>query len=319
MRETDLLGHIFAGNAALDAKLVTIPPGDDMGAVRIGGEEFLLTVDQVADGVHFDLAAAPLEKIGRKAMTRNLSDVAAMAAQPVCALAAAMLPAGMADDEAKRILDALRSTAARYQCPVIGGDISIWSGRLVITVTVLARPGPVAPARRSGAQIGQGIFVTGELGGSGVAISGWTRHLDFEPRLAVAGELARRLGVGGVFPGAMIDLSDGLATDLGHVCAASKVRAELWPHRLPISEAAVKAAAASGRAAWEHALADGEDYELCFTSPVEVARDLKQVAGVRVTEIGRVLPPDGGATMTLAWADGRGEPLTLRGWEHSSP
>lgn len=298
---------------------MTIPPGDDMGAVRMGGMDLLLTVDQVADGVHFDLAGMGLGEIGRKAITRNLSDVAAMAAVPVCALVAAMLPRDMEEGKANALFDALRAVADAYRCPVIGGDISIWDGRLVITVTILAKPGPVAPVRRSGARAGQGIFVTGELGGSGVEAGGSIHHLDFEPRIEVAGELARKLGVSGRFPGAMIDLSDGLATDLRHICAASNVGAELWPERLPISAAARLASASSGKQAWEHAVADGEDYELCFTAPPEVARGVKEAAGVSVTEIGRVLPADGGATITLAWADGRSEPLKLRGWEHSSP
>lgn len=319
MRELELLHHIFAGNASLDAGLVTIPPGDDMGAVRVEEQEWLLTVDQVADRVHFDLGTAPLEKIGRKAITRNLSDVAAMAAEPVCALAAAMLPRDLDETKAKVVFDALRSTAQQFGCPVIGGDISIWSGRLVVTVTVLAKPGPVAPVRRCDAKGGQGIYVTGELGGSGVDLHGRVHHLDFEPRLEVAHELARKLGAGGKFPGAMIDLSDGLATDLRHICEASRVRAELWPQRLPISDAAREMALQTSKSPWQHALADGEDYELCFTAPAGLAGNLGEVAGVRVTEIGRILAAEDGATISLKWADGRSEPLTLRGWEHQGP
>jgi thiamine-monophosphate kinase len=318
VRELVLLNHIYLANAQLDAATVVIPPGDDMGCVRIGSQEVLVTVDQIVDGVHFNLAATRLEKIARKAITRNLSDVAAMAAIPVAAVAAALLPRDLGQDRAEALFDAMRATANDYRCPLIGGDIGIYAGPLVLTVTIIARPGPVAPARRSGATPGQGIFVTGVLGGSLLTYQGHTHHLDFEPRLAVALRLAELLGETGIFRGAMIDLSDGLATDLGHICTASNVTAELWPHCLPISPALAGDRLPGAPGAWQHALTDGEDYELCFTAAVEAMEGLTSLEGVPVTHVGTILPPRSGPTISLKWPDGRVEPLTARGWEHHS-
>src|SRR5687768_12402279 len=127
MRERDLLGHIFDQNPRLPPG-VTIPPGDDMGAVRIDGAEVLVTVDQAIDGVHFRLDYAPLELIGRKAMTRNLSDVAAMAALPVAAVAAAALPRSFTQKQADGLFDAMRATGEHSGCPLIGGDITVHDG-----------------------------------------------------------------------------------------------------------------------------------------------------------------------------------------------
>ena len=148
MREFELLSHIYRSNTALPAD-VAIPPGDDMGAVTLGDTTVLVTVDQVADGVHIDLATTPIEKVGRKAITRNLSDVAAMAAKPVGAVAAACLPVGFGEDRAKALFDAMRATAEDFNCPLIGGHLSTWDQRLIIPVTVFAHPDGLQPVLRS--------------------------------------------------------------------------------------------------------------------------------------------------------------------------
>src|SRR2546430_543084 len=110
MREFDLLSHIFQANDRLPP-IVTIPPGDDMGAVRIGSQQVLVTVDQLVEGIHYDPATSP-EKIAHKLIARNLSDVAAMAVKPVGAVCAACLPRGMDDDRVLRLFDAMRAAAA---------------------------------------------------------------------------------------------------------------------------------------------------------------------------------------------------------------
>ncbi len=330
MRERDLLGHIYAANSRLDGAAVSIPPGDDMGGLRVpalaangesaGDAEVLVTVDQVAEGVHFDLATTPLEKIARKAITRNLSDVAAMAADPLGAVVAVSLPRDFGEDRAKQLFDLLRQAAADYDCPLVGGDISMWDGPLLLTVTVLAHGGGVEPVRRSGARPGDALFVTGTLGGSLVTIDGRTHHLDFEPRVHVARQLAFLPDVN---VHAMIDLSDGLAADLPRVCEASGVRAELWVDRLPVSRAAHAAEQADGKPAWRHALDDGEDYELLFAVPIEQAPRLRPGVfnGVPVTQIGRILAstatPRAASLVTLRWSDGRCEPMPSGGWDHT--
>ncbi len=278
MREFELLAKVFAHNPELPASVV-IPPGDDMGAITFGEKTLLIAVDQVIDGVHFTLEQTPIEKVGRKAITRNLSDVAAMASLPVAAVAAVSLPRGF--DGAEALADALRRTGAAYGCPVVGGDVAAGEGPLTISVTVLADPAGIEPVLRRGANVGDGVYVTGVLGGS--LASG--HHLDFEPRIALARKLPR--------PTAMIDLSDGLARDLPHLVAGARL------DRLPVRPGCT----------WRQAVGDGEDYELLFTHPGPVP---DTIDGVTITRIG-VVTGDDRLVLTL---DGRDHDLTGQGWEH---
>jgi thiamine-monophosphate kinase len=318
MRELSILQHIYAQNRRLDGRVI-LPPGDDMGAVDIGGQCVLVTVDQLADGVHFNSAAVPLERIGRKAVTRNLSDVAAMAALPVAAVAAACLPRAFSDQQARRLFDAMRETAAHFQCPLIGGDISAWDHPLVITVTILAEPAGIEPVRRSGAAVGDVVCVTGRLGGSWSHDESGGPHLDFEPRVGLARKLAKLPGVN---LHSMIDLSDGLAGDLVRICELSGVAAEIQLDSLPLRPEALAASSHDGRPAWHHAMTDGEDYELCFTlSPESASRLPARIDDVPITRVGRIIAPDSDKPDTRLWSDsgsGRRVALELSGWEHHS-
>ena len=315
MREFDLLQHVFAASRGLPAT-VTIAPGDDMGAVHVGEAEVLVTVDQIADGVHFRLADTPIGKIGRKAITRNLSDVAAMGALPVGAVAAVCLPRHWGEDNAEALFDALRATAAAYACPLFGGDIAMWDNPLLISVTVLARTGGVPALLRRGARVGDAVCVTGQLGGSLEPCAGRLQHLDFEPRLGVARWLACAPRCR---PHAMIDISDGLGRDLGHICRASGVAAELDGRALPGSPAAMALAQRTGTQPWRHALADGEDYELCFTvgpeAPLPAAID-----GVAITKVGVVTaaPTDERRPLVaIRTPDDSWQAADGGGWEHT--
>jgi len=297
MREFELLQRVFAGNAGLPAQ-VTLPPGDDMAMLELGERTLLVGVDQVADGVHVNLAETPLDRVARKLIVRNLSDVAAMAARPVAAVTTACLPRGFGERRATELTDALQRHAHAFACPLIGGDLSVWNHPLLLTMTVLAEPGGITPIRRDGARIGDTVYVTGELGGAWHA-GGGGPHLDAEPRV----ELARRLAASdAVELHAMIDLSDGLGRDLGHICERSGVAAELQADRIPRRPGVD----ASG------ALSDGEDYELCFTATGEPPT---AVDGVAITAVGRIVDAaDPG--VTVIEPDGARRPLTHAGWEH---
>lgn len=320
MREFDQLRKVFAANAQLPAT-VTIPPGDDMGALDWPAEsgELLVTVDQVAEGVHFSPGTS-MDMVARKAIVRNVSDVAAMGCQPVAAVAAACLPRNLVENQVEALCDHLRQYAARYGCPLIGGDISVWDQPMVITVTVLARrwQKDIKPVLRSGAKAGDLIYVTGKLGGS--FASG--RHLSFEPRVDVARQLVMDHS-GRHRPSAMIDLSDGLARDLGHVCEQSNVQALVEVARLPVHEDVAQWY--PREEPWRHAMGDGEDYELCFTISPEAASLLPEsLAGVKLTCIGRMhaLAPGesesrNGCVM-LVMSDGRLVEAGDLGWEHRS-
>jgi len=253
-------------------------------------------------------------------ITRNLSDVAAMAAKPLGAVAAACLPRNMTSAQAEALFTAMQQTALAYDCPLFGGDIAIWDHPLTLSVTLLAEPDGIEPVLRNGAKVGDIICVTGELGGSLEAVKhadGTTRvhHLDFEPRLRLAQALARDHDL---TLRSMIDLSDGLATDLEHICRASNVSAEIWSDRLPISQAAHLAAHRDGREPWEHAISDGEDYELCFTLDAGQAdRALPvQIEGVPITRIGLITPADDSSSLTIRHPDGSLRELNRTGWEH---
>jgi len=306
VKESDLIAAIVAGNAALPGH-VLVPPGDDMAVLRLGGAEVLVAVDQVIDGVHFDLNTTPVENAGRKAVCRNLSDVAAMAAMPVGMVCCVALPRSMDQGLAKRLLEAVRATGERYGCPLVGGDTGMHDGPLTVSVTVLAEPAGIAPVTRQGAKPGDLLYVTGDLGGTQFELDGFTKHLDFEPRIRAARILA---GDPATRPTAMIDLSDGLARDVLHLTKHVRIAVE----DLPVDAAAHVAAKASGQPAYRHALGDGEDHELLFAikpgqrEAVEGLRD--QLHGL--AQIG-VVTESGGLVVTRA-----GEPIDLAGlgWEH---
>lgn len=312
MRESTLLQHVYASNAALPAT-VTLPPGDDMGAFRLGGQTVLVTVDQLADATHFNLATATIEQVGRKAITRNLSDVAAMAAKPVGAVVAVSLPRDFGEARATRLFDAMRATAAAFDCPLMGGDIAMWPHPLLISVTVFAEPAGVEPVLRRGSVAGDGIYVTGRIGGSSENVEGYTHHLDFTPRIEVARKLASDARTR---PHAMIDLSDGMARDLGHLCKAAGLRAHVDAARLPIAPGAHELSKKTGHPAWRHAVGDGEDYELLFTAPMGAIP--AEVDGVLITCVGTMQPREGEdePAIRLELPGGSVADLTDVGWEH---
>ncbi len=304
MREFDFIEWV-RGRAGFDRRLVEVGPGDDCAVLRFGAEKLLVTCDQVLEGVHFSLTRHGPAAAGRKAAARNLSDVAAMAGLPVAMVAALGAPKGFSQADAEAVHDGLRSVGDEFDCPLVGGDLAAWSdpsGRLHISVTVLGRSAGVGPVLRSGATPGDAVCVTGTLGAA------WNsrRHLSFTPRVREARSLA------GAFPvHAMIDISDGLAADLGHLAAASGVAAEVDAAGVPISE--------PGRDCSDPlaaALFDGEDYELLFALPPDHAERLlrTQPLAAPVSRIGTITK---GSGLTLV-RDDRREPLETRGWKHET-
>ena len=313
MRELELLQLIYDANARLP-DLVVIPPGDDMAGLSIGGSVLLLTVDQLADGVHVQLDQTPVEKVGRKAVARSLSDIAAMAARPVAAIVTACLSRNLEQDQAKQLFEAMRSTAEDFGCALVGGDIAMWDAPLLLTVTIVGEPDGVDPVLRCGAKVGDAVFVTGRLGGSLESIDGGAHHLDFEPRIELARQLATREQTR---PHCMIDLSDGLARDLSHLCAASKVSARLDAGRLPISIAAEYGAQRDHQPPWAHAIGDGEDYELLFSIAAERVDSMpSEIEGVPITRIGTIEPLGIGPPAVLCFPDGSTVDMKDFGWEH---
>src|SRR5436853_428773 len=186
----------------------------------------ILTTDMLLEGSCFLLAEAGPRRVGRKAMAVNLSDVAAMAGRPTAAVVSVGLPRQGGRALAEELYWGLREVADAFDTALVGGDTNSWDGPLVIAATVLGEPTGRGPVRRSGARPGDWLFVTGPLGGS---IRG--HHLDFTPRVQEAQALH-----GLVHLKAMIDISDGLAADLHHLCSASGCGAELRADAIPIAE-----------------------------------------------------------------------------------
>jgi thiamine-monophosphate kinase len=298
--ELDFLGWIRRRIGRRGGRIV-VDTGDDAAVLRIGTTEVLFKTDGVIDGVHFDGATARPEQIGHKALARCLSDVAAMGGVPTFAVVAMMVPRRADERYLKRIYHGMEKTARAHRTSIVGGDFASHPGKLAITVALLGETGGVAPVRRSGARPGDVVGVTGPLGGSLLG-----KHLRFTPRLKEGRRLARRFGVR-----AMIDLSDGLATDLRHICAESGVGALLDERRIPIAAAARRMSRKDRRPPLEHALADGEDYELLYAASPARARRI-EAAGLGRT-IGEIVE---GRGLSLRGRDGRIRALGLKGWEH---
>ena len=300
--------------------------GDDAAAIRCGTRTLLLTTDTLLEEVHFRRTTATLRDIGAKAIAVNVSDIAAMGGRPRYALLALALPPDLAvaevDELYAGVLDALR----RYDVALVGGDTCAAPRALVIGVTLVGET-EGAPIGRNGARPGDAILVTGTLGAAAAGLAVLERR---PPALAAAAAeaviRAHRLPAARVAEGrvlhadgatAMIDLSDGLVTDLGHIAAESGVGAVVEAARLPIDAATRAAAEALGVDPLQWALSGGEDYELLFTAAPDRAGTLAGAVtartGTPVHRIGEVRPAAAG----LQVVDPEGRPLPVRaGFDH---
>jgi thiamine-monophosphate kinase len=303
MAERALIDYI-RGLAGSDGRAL-IGIGDDCAALRLPeGTVAVVTIDSVIEGVHCEPGTAP-EMIGRKAVSRALSDIAAMAADPLCTVAAASFGPGLSEAGRRGLVRALCERGRELGAPLIGGDVASGAESTMVTVTALGSGDPSELVRRSGAEPGDLVCVTGSLGGS---ILG--RHLTFDPRLREAAALRGRCRVH-----AMIDISDGLSTDALHLADESQVGFVIEEAAVPVSDSARRLAQTTGRSALDHAFDDGEDYELLFCVAADDARRLAEegLAGTSVSIIGRV--GEGRSSRRLA-ADGTERELTAGGWEH---
>lgn len=278
---------------------VPIGPGDDAALLQLQtAGQALVTTDMLMDGTDFHLSEAGAFRVGRKAMAVNLSDIAAMAGRPVAAFVSVALPRHGGQQIATELYRGLRSMADEFDTALAGGDTNSWDGPLVISVTVIGEPTGRGPVRRSGAKPGDWLFVTGPLGGS---ILG--KHLDFTPRVREAQRLHELVDLH-----AMMDVSDGLAADLAKMCEESRCGAVLSAECIPIADDArtIK----DGRSPLNHALSDGEDYELLFAVSAQDAAFLTPTH--LVLHIG--VCGDNGI-----WIESRNdrEPLLAVGYEHS--
>jgi len=292
----------FAQRSNLSAADFPIGIGDDMAQIRWAGDSVLITIDMLLDGVHFDLREATLEQAGYKAMAVSLSDCAAMATVPVAAVVSTALPRGFGEKELKKLHAGIVRAGVKYGCALVGGDITSWGGEnpMAISVAMLSRAAGSGPVGRSGAEVGDLICVTGSLGGSR-----YGKHLEFEPRVREAIKIA-----GAVKVHSMIDISDGLSSDLKRICAQSGVGAVIEAELIPVSSEAK-----ASENPLKSALHDGEDFELLFTLSQEDCGKLLEIwdEPVAITRIGTI--SDSGQ-MHIKMPGGEVSELRAGGYEH---
>ncbi|MDX1927516.1 MAG: thiamine-phosphate kinase [Pirellulaceae bacterium] len=243
--------------------------GDDAAILQGSTDDWVVTTDTLMDGVHFISSEVSAERIGRKLVSVNLSDLAAMAAEPVAVFLNLCLPRSASQQVAADIYEGVCQVAERYQIALAGGDTNCWDGPLVLGLTAIGRTVDGLAWVRSGAQPGDAIVVTGPLGGS---ILG--KHLDFEPRIELARLIRDKIAIH-----AAMDISDGLSTDLLRMCDASHCGAVLDLADIPVTEQAQQLATTSGKTAVEHALGDGEDFELLLAVAESDLQKLTELIG----------------------------------------
>jgi thiamine-monophosphate kinase len=283
-------------------------PGDDAAVVRAGGGVAVTSIDAMVEDVHFKLSTHSPADVGHRALAAALSDLAAMGARSGEAYVALGLPPGFGENAALALVEAMAALADRTGTTIAGGDV-VSAPQLLVSVTVTGwAESEQSLVYRDGVRPGDLIAVTGELGASGTALELLEakpaaegplvdRHRRPEPRL----EAGLALAAAGV--SAMIDVSDGIATDAGHLAERSGVEIEIEIERLPLAEGVTDA---------ELAATAGEDYELLFSAAPNRRAAIEDAAGLQVTWIGEAREGSG-----LRLLDTAGQPLDLRGYEHA--
>jgi thiamine-monophosphate kinase len=289
--------------------------GDDCAVLRIPpGHEALVTTDFSLEGIHFRREWHAPEVVGHRCLTRGLSDIAAMGGEPIAAFLSLALPRNLPQAWVRRFMKGLLALAGPFKVTLAGGDTAESPAGILADIVVVGSVPTGKALLRSGARPGDRIYVTGELGGSSFALAelsagrkvrlaDFPRHFHPIPRLAV-GRALREKGLAS----ALIDLSDGLSTDLAHICEESGEGAEILAPAIPRAPIGRRRAPMDLR----HALHGGEDYELLFTAPRN-RHVPNRIAGVAITLIGRVTRSK---QVVLIREDGFRQELKPQGWEH---
>ena len=320
MAEFDLIARIARRARSADGD-VALGIGDDAALLRLGtGETLVAAVDTLVAGRHFPRATAPAD-IGWKALAVNLSDLAAMGAQPRFALLALTLPRADAVF-VDALLDGFMHLARRHRVRLVGGDTT--RGPLSLTVTALGALPGASVTRRDGAKVGDAIFVSGTLGDAAGALRlrrQWSQPVDPRALAFIRARLDRpqpRVALGMALreiASAAIDISDGLLADLGHVLRASRVGALIEAAALPLSPA-LKRAVADPKQCLQLALSGGDDYELCLTVPAARESELRAAAKSSGSALARIGEITRGRDLRVLDASGRVLAAPRTGYQH---
>ncbi|MDR3573497.1 MAG: thiamine-phosphate kinase [Anaerolineaceae bacterium] len=309
---------------------VLVGIGDDVAVLRTGGERvWLATCDVQVEGAHFLRDGITPQDLGHKALAINLSDIASAGGTPRFALISLGLPKDLEVEFVDGLYQGLRAEAEPFGVDIVGGNISSSRLGVFIDITLLGDAPPEAVLLRSGAKAGDAILVTGTLGDAAAGVA-----LLLDSRLTSTAEYAAfarlrrdtptpRVKEGQIIgaahtASAMIDISDGLAGDLGHICEKSAVGVRLFSQKLPVSQANRDLSKAAHGDEWYFALHGGEDYELLFTAPPAqaeaLAGQITSETGTPLSIVGEILPPEQGQQLVLP--DGSIILLQPRGWDH---
>jgi thiamine-monophosphate kinase len=307
---------------------VVVGIGDDCAVLRPQGDvEWVITTDTQVEDIHFRRAWLTPFQIGWRAMAVNLSDIAAMGAHPIGALAAFTLPGATDTAFFEEMLDGLCDLGLRFDCPLLGGNLSQDPARLTLTLTVLGRVPRGQALLRSTARPGDDIWVSGQLGGAAAGLRTFLQPVPLSDPIRAA--LQQRyaqphprirealfLRDTGKLTG-LIDLSDGLAGDLGHICEESGVGAEIMAAALPLAAGVREVAAARGDDPLQYALSGGEDFELCCTAApgtlCPLVESFRRQFGIELTRIGAITPDP---SLRFLRADGSDLPLPPQAYNH---
>lgn len=326
--EFELIERLLARLGAPSGDVV-VGPGDDAAVVRVGGATALATADLLLEGVHFEIGLSSPSDVGWKALAVNLSDVAAMGGVPRFALVSLGSPAATPASTLEQIYDGLQECARTFGVSIVGGD-TVRADRLIVSLALLGEPGEAGIVTRSGARPGDSVYVTGAIGGAAAGFALLRAAADDErasallaryPRLADAhrrptprvreGLVAARAGAH-----AMIDVSDGLARDVGHICEASRTGVTLQARAVPVADGVAEVAEWAGSDASSLAVGGGDDYELAIAIPAEQLDALSSALGS--TPVARIGVIEEGHGMVLDPGDGGFVELSSLGWNHFS-
>jgi len=296
---------------------IAVGIGDDASVLRVPKDhEILVTTDFSLEGIHFRRDWHPPESVGHRCLARGLSDIAAMGGNPVAAFLSLALPAKLPQKWVDQFLRGLLALAKRFNVQLAGGDAAESPNGVLADIVVVGTVPKGNAILRSGARPGDRIYVSGDLGGSAAALAllssgkrlspkDFPKHFFPEPRIEV-GRLLREKRIAT----SMIDVSDGLSTDIYHLGEESGCGVEIWEEAIPRARIDKH-----GEVDLNFALHGGEDYELLFTAPTK-ARVPSKIAGVEITEIGQIMR---GRSIILRKASGATVKLEPRGWEHFRP